>query len=134
MLEASPKLTILSTAKSFTEEPKPIIPERKNDNARIPSASPNSGIEIRSEFSDDGRDIVRLAGNGDRWILPDKPRNSSFLSLTSSNKTLKGEDPVLFITSLLFPLSPFAPCSSGGFNTIDVRLDNLRDILASPMF
>ena len=62
MFEASPKLTILSTAKSFTEEPKSIIPDKKKDKARIPSASPNSGIVIMSEFSEDGRDSVTLAG------------------------------------------------------------------------
>ena len=57
---------MLSTAKSFTDEPKSIIPERKNDNASMPSASPNSGIEIISEFWEDGNDNVRFAGRGSR--------------------------------------------------------------------
>ncbi len=125
---------MLSTAKSFTEEPKSIIPERKNERARIPSASPNSGIEIISEFSEDGSERVTFAGKGSRWMRPERPRNSSFLSLTSSSRTLKGAEPVLFITSSLFPVGPSAPGSWGGLRTTEVRFDNFRDMLASPMF
>ena len=66
IFDASPKLTMLSTAKSLTEEPKSIMPERKKERARIPSASPNSGIEMMSEFSEDGSERVAFAGNGSR--------------------------------------------------------------------
>ena len=40
--------------------------KRKKERDRIPSASPNSGIEIISEFSEEGKDIVTFAGNGSR--------------------------------------------------------------------
>ena len=66
MLEASPKSTMLSIAKSFTEAPKSIIPERKKERERTPSASPNSGTEIMSDFSEDGKKSVTFAGRGSR--------------------------------------------------------------------
>ena len=84
-LDASPKLTILSTAKSFTDDPKSIIPERKNDRARIPSASPNSGIEIKSEFcpSGDQKQAISELIDG----INKKEKNQVLLGVTGSGKT-----------------------------------------------
>ena len=102
---------MLSTAKSLTDEPKSIIPDRKKDRDKTPSASLNSGTDINCELFVEGNEKVTLAGNGSSYILPFKPRYSSSLSLTSSSNTLNGEDPVLFITILLLPASPVAPSS-----------------------
>ena len=58
---------------------------------------------MMSEFSEDGNERVTFAGNGSgEYVQKDLGIHHS--CRTSSSRTLKGAEPVLFITSSLFPV------------------------------